>query len=408
MKPKIFHVITKLELGGAQKVTLMTLERLPRERYQLALLTGPEGLLVDWANQIPDIERFWMPSLVREVRPVQDFITLFQLWRLFRREKPQLVHTHSSKAGILGRWAARLAGVPFIFHTAHGFGFNDFQRPLVRNAYIWLEKVTGAITTKLVVVSYANAEKGEKNGVFNRSDWILCRDAISVEQFLQPAPRRTQLSVWGIPEDRVVVGMVACFKPQKCPVDFVDVAALVLKDNKRVHFIMAGDGELRTQVEARIRQTGIGGHITLLGWRDNMPEVYRNLDIVVLTSLWEGLPCVFSEAMACELPIVATDVDGAREAIIDGENGFLHEPRDISGMAGSVLRLINDAQLRIDMGRRGRERVMEFDISTSVSNLEQAYEECLGLSSCAATSQLAEDIQLPELESRMARHENTE
>ena len=408
MKPKIFHVITKLELGGAQKVTLMTLERLPRERYQLALLTGPEGLLVDWANQIPDIERFWLPSLVREVRPVQDVITLFQLWRLFRREKPQLVHTHSSKAGILGRWAARLAGVPFIFHTAHGFGFNDFQRPLVRNAYIWLEKVTGAITTKLVVVSYANAEKGEKNGVFNRGDWILCRDAISVEQFLQPSPRRTQLNVWGIPEDRVVVGMVACFKPQKCPVDFVDVAARVLKDNKRVHFIMAGDGELRTQVEARIRETGIGGHITLLGWRDNMPEVYRNLDIVVLTSLWEGLPCVFSEAMACELPIVATNVDGAREAIIDGENGFLHEPRDISGMAGSVLRLINDVQLRIDMGRRGRERVMEFDISTSVSNLEQAYEECLGLSSCAATSQLAEDIQLPELESRMARHENTE
>jgi glycosyltransferase involved in cell wall biosynthesis len=278
----------------------------------------------------------------------------------------------------------------------------------VRNAYIWLEKITGAITTKLVVVSYANAETGEKNGVFKRSDWILCRDAISVEQFLQPAPRRTQLSVWGIPEDRVVVGMVACFKPQKCPVDFVDVAARVLKDNKRVHFIMAGDGELRTQVEARIRETGIGGHITLLGWRDNMPEVYRNLDIVVLTSLWEGLPCVFSEAMACDLPIVATNVDGAREAIIDGENGFLHEPRDISGMAASVLRLINDAQLRIDMGRRGRERVMEFDISTSVSNLEQAYEECLGLSSWPATSQLAEDIQPPELESRMARHENTE
>src|SRR5215471_2666924 len=377
MKPKIFHVITKLELGGAQKVTLMTLERLPRERYQLALLTGPEGLLVDWANQIPDIERFWIPSLVREVRPVQDFITLFQLWRLFRREKPQLVHTHSSKAGILGRWAARLAGVPFIFHTAHGFGFNDFQRPLVRNAYIWLEKVTGAITTKLVVVSYANAEKGEKNGVFNRGDWILCRDAISVEQFLQPSPRRTQLNVWGIPEDRVVVGMVACFKPQKCPVDFVDVAARVLKDNKRVHFVMAGDGELRTQVEARIRETGIAGHITLLGWRDNMPEVYRNLDIVVLTSLWEGLPCVFSEAMACELPIVATNVDGAKEAIVHGENGFLHEPHDVDGMAQSVLNLIADQHLRRTMGERGKARVMEFDIGTSVDTVDSVYRECL-------------------------------
>src|SRR5262245_64789586 len=126
-KPKVLHVITKLELGGAQKVTLMTLERLPRERYNVALVTGPEGLLVDWANRIPELERHWIPSMIRDVNPINDLNTLFQLWRLFRREKPEVVHTHSSKAGILGRWAAKLAGVPFIFHTAHGFGFNDFQ-----------------------------------------------------------------------------------------------------------------------------------------------------------------------------------------------------------------------------------------------------------------------------------------
>src|SRR5262249_31589703 len=137
MKAKVIHVITKLELGGAQKVTLMTLERLPRDRYDVALVTGPEGLLVDWANRIPNLSRVWMPDLIREVRPVQDLRALFQLWQLFRRERPQFVHTHSSKAGILGRWAARMAGVPFIFHTAHGFGFNDFQRPAVRSSYTW-------------------------------------------------------------------------------------------------------------------------------------------------------------------------------------------------------------------------------------------------------------------------------
>ena len=131
MKTKVIHVITKLELGGAQKVTLMTLERLPRDRYDLALVTGPEGLLVDWANRIDNLDRIWIPSMIREVRPVQDFKTLWSLMKLFRREKPVIVHTHSAKAGILGRWAARLAGVPFIFHTAHGFGFHDFQRPAV-------------------------------------------------------------------------------------------------------------------------------------------------------------------------------------------------------------------------------------------------------------------------------------
>ncbi len=372
MKPKVFHVITKLELGGAQKVTLMTLERLSRDHYDVALITNPDGLLVDWANRIPGLRRYWMPSLIREVRPIQDIATLIGLWRLFRRERPQVVHTHSSKAGILGRWAAWLAGVPHIFHTAHGFGFNDFQRPIVRNLYIWLEKVTGRISTKLVVVSYANAEKGEKNGIFKREDWILCRDAISVAEFMKPGPPRTD-------KDTVVVGMIACFKPQKSPVDFVDVAAEVLKQNPRVHFVMAGDGELRPQIEARIRELGIGRQITLMGWKNEneMPEVYRNLDIVVLTSLWEGLPCVFSEAMACELPIVATNVDGAREAIVHEENGFLHEPHDIQGMAQSVLRLAGNSGLRRTMGARGKSRVMDFDIGTSVSNLESAYRECL-------------------------------
>src|SRR5262245_11709889 len=130
----------------------MTLERLPRDRYELGLVTGHDGLLVDWANRIPALRREWNPSLIREVRPLTDARAFLSLWQFFRRERPKIVHTHSSKAGILGRWAARLAGVPLIFHTAHGFGFNDFQRPAVRRLYIWLERITGKITTKLFIV----------------------------------------------------------------------------------------------------------------------------------------------------------------------------------------------------------------------------------------------------------------
>jgi len=377
MKRKVFHIITKLELGGAQKVTLMTLERLPRDRYELGLITGPEGILVGWANQIPDLTRFWIPNFVREVRPIQDSITLLKLWRLFRRERPDIVHTHSSKAGILGRLAARLAGVPVIFHTYHGFGFNDFQPRLIKTLYIWLERITGRVTNQTVIVSYANAKRAEDSGIVRNNDWILCRDAISLEQFMQPGPRRTKLREWNVPENRVVAGMVACFKRQKSPLDFVEVAARVLKETDRVHFIMAGDGELRPAIEARIRDLGISSHITLLGWQRDMPEVYRNLDVVVLTSLWEGLPCVFSEAMAAGLPIVATHVDGAREAIIDGDNGFLHGPHDVEGMAKSVLKLVENPALREAMGSRGKSRVSEFDIDTSVRALESAYQKWL-------------------------------
>jgi glycosyltransferase involved in cell wall biosynthesis len=155
------------------------------------------------------------------------------------------------------------------------------------------------------------------------------------------------------------------------------MVARVVKETERAHFVMAGDGELRPAIEARIRELGIGRHITLLGWQKDMPEIYRNLDVVVLTSLWEGLPCVFSEAMAVGLPIVATNVDGAREAIVDGENGFLHAPHDIDGLAQSVLKLVSQPDLCRKMGESGKSRVMEFDISTSVGNLELAYRHCL-------------------------------
>ena len=372
-KAKVFHVITKLELGGAQKVTLMTLERLSRESYELGLVTGEEDLLDERAEGIPDLEIFHVPSLGRNIHPIKDTIALFNLYRLFRREKPDVVHTHSSKAGILGRWAAWLAGVPIIYHTAHGFGFNEDQHTLRKNFFVWLERRTKKITTQMVVVSRSNERTAQNYRILHKDEAILCRDAISLDEFLEPGPRRQKRASWGVPDGKAVVGMVACLKPQKCPADFVDVAAEILQGRDDVHFVMAGDGELRSEVEQRIRHHGIERHITLLGWQRDMPEVYRNLDIVVLTSLWEGLPCVFSEAMATELPIVATNVDGAGEAIVNGETGFLHERHDIRGMAQSVNTLLSSAAMRKTMGEKGRSRVAEFDIDTAVAVLEDSY-----------------------------------
>lgn len=376
-KIRVFHVITKLELGGAQKVTLMTLERLPRGRYELGLVTGPGGLLREHAESIPDLELYWIPSLVREIRPWNDVRALLDLYRLFRHRKPEIVHTHSSKAGILGRWAAWLAGVPYIFHTAHGFGFNDYQGRVGHAFYVWLEKLSRPITTQSVVVSRANAERAEKLGILRPDAWVLCRDAVPVADFMTPGPRRRQLGEWKVPQDRIVVGMVACFKPQKAPLDFVETGARVLESRTNVHFVMAGDGELRPQIEARIDELGVGDHFTLLGWRHDMPEVYRNLDVFVLTSLWEGQPCVFAEAMASGLPIVATDADGAREAVLDGETGFVCARRDVAAIAEAVIRLASDSGLRRRMGERARSRAAEFDIDASVSRLEAAYRSCL-------------------------------
>ena len=378
MKVKLFHVITHLELGGAQKNTLMTLEQLSRDRYELGLVSGKEGLLVDWANRIPAVTRVWVP-LVREVRPVQDLVALVKMWWLFRRERPVLVHTHCPKAGILGRWAARLAGVPAIVHTFHGFGFNDFQRPLVRNFYIWIERLTAKITTQQVFVSYENAHRAERLGLARRGEWIVSRSGIDLDEFLQPAPRGAKRAEWGVPDSKLVVGMIASFKPEKAPTDFVDLAAGVLRKNDRVHFVMAGDGELRESIEARIRHHGIERSFTLLGWQpvEEMPSIYRSLDVLVLTSLWEGLPRVFPEAMASGTPIVCTDVGGAREAVIDGETGYLFAPHDVEGMTAAVLKLLADPELRKTFAANGRRRVAEFDARAGFACLESQYRKCL-------------------------------
>jgi glycosyltransferase involved in cell wall biosynthesis len=372
-RTRVFQVVTKLELGGAQKVVLATLERLPSDRYDRGLVAGPEGLLRDVAERLSGVACHWIPTLVREVSPWRDLRALVDLWRLFRRERPDIVHTHSSKAGILGRWAAWLAGVPVIVHTAHGFGFNDYQRPWVRRLFICLERACRPITTRTVMVSRDNATRAESLGIVGPGEWILSRPGIDTGAFQQERPRRASLEAWGIPPGRTVVGMVACFKPQKAPVDFVDVAARVLEHERDVHFVMAGDGEMRGAIEARIAAHGIGEHFTLLGWVDDMPEVYRNLDVVVLTSLWEGQPCVFAEAMASGLPIVATAADGAREAIVDGENGYVHERRDVDRLARSVSRLVQEPELRRRMGEAGRARAPEFDIARTVREIEAEY-----------------------------------
>src|SRR3989475_11352315 len=157
MRAKVFHLITKLDLGGAQKVTLMTLERLPRDRYELGLVASPEGLLVEWANRIPGLKRVWISSIVRQVRPIQDALAFVRLWRLFRRERPEIVHTHTAKAGILGRWAAKPAGLPYIFPTSHGVGSNDFQRRIERRLYVGVYRLRAKITSRLFMVSCANA-----------------------------------------------------------------------------------------------------------------------------------------------------------------------------------------------------------------------------------------------------------
>jgi glycosyltransferase involved in cell wall biosynthesis len=379
---KVIHVITKLELGGAQENTLYTLAHLDGKSFEGMLVTHPEGLLVEVAEKASGYRKVFLPSLVREVRPLSDLRALLTLRRIFREEVKKarsrgeelIVHTHSSKAGILGRTAARLAGVPVVIHSIHGFGFHDRQHPLVRRFYIFLERVVARWTTHFIAVSQSNADLGVELGLFPADRVTLIRSGIELDAFRKAAARREEVrSSLGVGPAEKLVGMVACFKPQKNPVDFVRLASAVLEKVPGARFVLAGDGMLRPRVEEEIEKRGLAGKVRLLGWRRDIADVIASLDVLVLTSLWEGLPRVLPQAMAAGRPVVAYRVDGSPEAVAQGESGYLVEPGDYRAAAERVVGILEDDAAAAAMGAAGAARVGEFDADLMVRQQEDLY-----------------------------------
>jgi glycosyltransferase involved in cell wall biosynthesis len=389
---KVCHIITKLELGGAQQNTLYTVKSLDRSRFVSLLITGSEGMLVAETNRYHDVKCYYLPEFVREIRPINDVVAWYKIWQILRQEQraapqmPMIVHTHSSKAGILGRWAAKCAGVPCIIHSIHGFGFHDYQGPLWRHVFIVLEWLTSKITTHFIAVASANIEAGIRLGLFSRTRVSLIRSGIDIASFQNPwnvsvsnipELRDNMLHALGIPLHKKIIGMIACFKPQEAPFDFIQVMKRVAEKYPDVHAIMVGDGELRPQIEARIAEYHLENVISLLGWRTDVSQLLHLCHILVLTSRWEGLPRVCPQAMAVGIPIVATSVDGVPEAVHDGVNGFLVQPGDIQAMVAKILSLLNNPEMVEKMGIQGQKYVQEFDSQRMVAQQEELYQRML-------------------------------
>ena len=384
MKARVIHLITKLELGGAQGNTLHTVRHLDRSRFSVALWAGDGGILNQEAAAIPDLGFEIIPPLTREINPMCDLQALLVLWRKLKVEikksapLPVILHTHSSKAGILGRLAARMAGVRRVVHTYHGFGFNPTQPGPLRALFIGLERLAGGLSRALIAVSRANLEEAVALGFCSREKIRLIRSGIAVADFTpRKFDRLKKRRELGLSPEAPVVIMVACLKPQKSPLDFARLAKQVAAAVPEAEFVLAGDGELRPDLETLVRELGLSKRFHLLGWRRDIPELLWASDLMVLTSRWEGLPRVFPEALAAGLPVVGTRVDGASEAVIEGETGYLFEPGDVAGMAERVIALLRDPGERRRLSAAGPGRVGEFDIRHLVPAQEALYEELL-------------------------------
>lgn len=370
-----------LEWGGAQENTLITIESVDPLRYDRVLIAGSGGMLDARAARIPGIRFIRVDAMVREIQPVSDARAFLALRRILLEEKkrnagiPLIVHTHSSKAGILGRAAARAAGADVVVHSIHGFGFHEGQPLHVRRFLVGLERMAARWTDAFIAVSAENIRTGVREGIFPAVKARLIRSGFDTARFLE-GTRGEGRRLLGLSPDEPVVGTIAVFKPQKAPLDFIETARLVREKIPAARFVMVGDGELRAEVERAAEKAGLGSSLILAGWREEIPDLLRAFDVFLLTSRWEGLPKVVPQSLLSGVPVVATAVDGTREIIEDGVDGCLVPPGDVTGLARRVSDLLSGNAMVNPLHKRDR-LLREFDLSEMVRAQERLYEELL-------------------------------
>jgi len=381
-RARVLHLITRLIVGGAQENTIASVAGVDPGRYDSRLWTGEEtgseGSLFADARARGIVVRV-MPNMVREISPVKDLVMLFQLTRLLRRGHFDIVHTHASKAGILGRVAARLAGVPHITHTLHGWGFHDRMHPALKHLYAAAERSIAPWTRPLISVSEKTTRVGREERIGEPDQYRLIRSGIPLSTFGPDAGVRERVRrELGVPEGHYVVGSVGRLSAQKNPHDFVRVGADVLARLPNGLFVYVGDGPMREEIAAAAESGGVGDRLIMLGLRDDVADLLRAFDIFILTSLWEGLPRVVLQALATGVPVVAYDTAGIAEAVSEGTNGYL-VPQGASGeMADRVAELLGDAfALRSMSVAAGDGFDRSFSEEKMLEDLEALYDELL-------------------------------
>ena len=378
-RTRVLHIITEMERGGAQLFTLFTVENLDHDRFDPYLLSNPRGILNRDAQKTLRERFLTVPSLVRPLSPLDDLKALFQIRNMVRRLNPEIVHTHSSKAGILGRWAAKLSAREVkLVHTVHGFAFSPFHGRFSNTVYKTLERLTAPITDLFLFVTDEDRKEAERLGLLKRSSWAIVRSIVGVERFRQAASRRKELrEKMGISLSTPVIGGLFPFKPQKDPLGFIEIANLVHQRLPQALFLVGGDGVLRREMERLIEELGLREWVRLLGWQERAEEFLPLCDTLLLPSLWEGLPQVLVQAMACNTIPVASSVNGTKELLREGRNGLLFSPRDYREGASKVLQSLEDKTFREIFPEEAKKTLEGFNPLEMVALQERLYKKLL-------------------------------
>ncbi len=371
---KVAHVITRLELGGAQQNTLYCCANHDRKKFEVVLISGVGGYLDAEAKKSKNYKTYFLPELKHVIHPWWDLVALLKLSSILKKEQIQIIHTHSSKAGFLGRWAAHLAGVPHMVHTVHGWGFFKDQFFLTRFLYQTLERWTAPITDTMIVVSRDNADEGLSHGIGKKEQYKVIHSGIIPAKYVLSVTKAKKVRLALNPQNRPCVLVLSNFKKQKSPLDVVAAAKQLIVKMPSVLFLWAGDGPLLPVVKKAIERAGLSKNFNLLGWREDIAELFTASDVMFLASLHEGLPRVVLQTMAAGKPVVATAVNGTPEAVKQGVTGYLTQPHATQDMAEALAKILANKSLARKMGKAGQKSLKgTFLIDRMLVEIEKLY-----------------------------------
>jgi glycosyltransferase involved in cell wall biosynthesis len=375
-KIKVLHIITNMPIGGAQDNTLSTIEGLDKERYDISLMSGPKGDWKERAQRIEGCRCIFINEMVREVHLIKDFIAFVKIFIALRRGKYDIVHTHSSKPGFYGRFAARLASVPVIIHTIHGFPFHDFMPKIFRQFLIILERFLSGISDKLITVSKLNLQQALGLNLALPEKFVNVYSGIDFSKFNKKVDLKKKRRELNIPNNTKVVGFVGRLTKCKGIEYFFRAVQTVTKQSNGIVVLIVGDGELRWKSERLAEELGITPFVKFLGFREDVPELLQLFDVYVLSSLWEGLGRALTEALYSRRPTVATAVAGVPELVRNKETGILVPPADPAALAEGILYLLDNPDKRKKLAQNAHNLVkQEFSVEAMVQSIDELYQE---------------------------------
>lgn len=386
MIQKVVHIITRLDRGGSARNTMLTVLGHDREHFQPVVITGEAGSWDAQGGRAATLENLRLlekeairyhtvSSLVRHIKPLADLHALWQLVRLLREERPDIVHTHTSKAGVLGRLAAWITGVPVIIHTPHGHVFYGHFSALPSWAFLQMERALAWITDGLIGLTSAEIREHLERGVGQADQFAVVPSGIDLDRFRKARANGKIVPDWfGCPSAAYVVGSVGWLTSVKGHRFLVDTLTILKNEHHNLHLVIIGTGDESGALLRRAEQAGISHAVHLLGHREDIDTCLAGFDSFVLPSLNEGMGRGLIEAMAAGLPVIASRVGGIPALIDDGKNGLLVPAGDSAALADAIRKVAHDAAWAVELGAQAMRTIdASYGVTAMVQSIEATY-----------------------------------